>query len=408
MLVLEVLVVALAFVGHVGLCATIINRVHATALPQPIVKLITYSGLSFLCFAPLGAAAWAIWVGAVAIEGIDFGRLPLAVRVYGSMVLLLSPGSLIWLWRYGPHRPQSKALTKASADRIDMPTRLGRHPMGSGLRAMITRLPRNECFQLDITEKELAVPRLHQTLDGLSIAHLSDLHFTGAIDLGYYREVVAIANDFDPDIVAVTGDLVDKPECIDWIAQTIGQLRARHGVYVILGNHDFRLRGHLRNLRAALDACDVAQLGGRWQQILIDGVPLVLAGNELPWITPAADLADCPSRDSEGHPLRVLLSHSPDQYGWAKRHDFDVMLAGHTHGGQIRFPFVGAIFAPSHFGVRYASGVFHEPPTVLHVSRGLSGLDPLRYNCPPELTKLVLRCPTRAATRHDKQLVAQR
>lgn len=408
MLVLDVLVVALALMGHVGLWATIVNRVHATALSQPIVKLVTYSGLAFLCLAPLGAAVWAIWVGTVALGGIDFGRLPLAVQVYGGVVLLLSPGSLVWFWRYGSHRPQSKALTKAAAERIDMPTRLGRHPMGSGLRALITRLPRNECFQLDITEKELEVPRLHRALDGLSIAHLSDLHFTGAIDPGYYREVVAIANEFDPDIVAVTGDLVDKPECIDWIAETIGQLRARHGVYVILGNHDFRLKGHLRHLRAALDACNLMQLGGRWQQISIDGVPLVLAGNELPWITPAADLADCPPRDSEGQPLRVLLSHSPDQFGWAKRHDFDVMLAGHTHGGQIRFPLVGAIFAPSHFGVRYACGVFHEPPTVLHVSRGLSGLDPLRYNCPPELTKLVLRCPAPAATHHAEQLVAQR
>ncbi len=91
------------------------------------------------------------------------------------------------------------------------------------------------------------------------------------------------------------------------------------------------------------------------------------------------------------------------------------MLAGHTHGGQIRFPLVGAIFAPSRFGVRYACGVFHETPTVMHVSRGLSGLDPLRYNCAPELTKLVLRCPAARGgnhaarvAEHEDQLVAQR
>lgn len=408
MIVLDVVVVALAVLGHVGLLATIVNRVHATALSQPIVKLVTYSGLAFLCLAPPAALAWGIAVGAVTLGGIDFARLPIAIQVYGGIALLLSPGSLVWFCRYGAHRPASQALTRSTAELLDMPTRLGRHPMGSGLRALITRLPGNQCFQLEVTEKVLEVPRLHRALDGLSIAHLSDLHFTGAIDRAYYREVVAIANELDPDLVAVTGDLVDKPECIDWVADTIGQLRARHGVFVILGNHDVRLKKHLRHLRAALDACELAQLGGCWRQISIDGLPLVLAGNELPWITPAADLADCPPRESDGQPLRVLLSHTPDQYGWARRHDFDVMLSGHTHGGQIRFPIVGAIFAPSYFGVRYACGVFHEPPTVLHVSRGLSGLDPLRYNCPPELTKLVLRCPTRTATRHTEQLAAQR
>ena len=116
MLVLDVLVVALALVGHVGLWATVVNRVHATALSQPIVKLITYSGLAFLGLAPLGAAVWAIWEGAVALGGINFARLPLAVKIYGGLVLLLSPGSLVWYWRYGSHRPQSNALTKAAAD----------------------------------------------------------------------------------------------------------------------------------------------------------------------------------------------------------------------------------------------------------------------------------------------------
>ena len=69
------------------------------------------------------------------------------------------------------------------------------------------------------------------------------------------------------------------------------------------------------------------------------------------------------------------------------------MLAGHTHGGQVRLPWIGAIVAPSRHGVRYASGTFFEPPTVMHVSRGLSAEKPLRWNCAPELTKLTLRSP---------------
>ena len=88
--------------------------------------------------------------------------------------------------------------------------------------------------------------------------------------------------------------------------------------------------------------------------------------------------------------LVVLLpvgTHAP----WAREHDFDLMLAGHVHGGQIQIPPLGPILAPSRFGVHYACGTFHEGPTVMHVSRGLSSKLPLRYFCPPEVTTLVLR-----------------
>jgi predicted MPP superfamily phosphohydrolase len=94
--------------------------------------------------------------------------------------------------------------------------------------------------------------------------------------------------------------------------------------------------------------------------------------------------------DAASGGLRILLSHSPDQLEWARRHDFDLVLAGHTHGGQIRFPLIGPIIAPSRFGGRYACGVFCEPPTLMHVSRGVSSMFPVRLRCPPELAKLTL------------------
>ncbi len=71
-------------------------------------------------------------------------------------------------------------------------------------------------------------------------------------------------------------------------------------------------------------------------------------------------------------------------------HDFDLMLAGHNHGGQIRLPFLGPILAPSLSGVRYASGTFQRDNTVLHVSRGTGGLTPFRWNCTPEIALLAL------------------
>jgi predicted MPP superfamily phosphohydrolase len=69
----------------------------------------------------------------------------------------------------------------------------------------------------------------------------------------------------------------------------------------------------------------------------------------------------------------------------------DLMLSGHNHGGQVVLPIIGPVYAPSRFGVQYAGGVFWKDPTLLYVSRGISGQHPLRLNCPPELTKLILR-----------------
>jgi len=89
--------------------------------------------------------------------------------------------------------------------------------------------------------------------------------------------------------------------------------------------------------------------------------------------------------------FRILLSHTPDNLPWARKHAIDLMLSGHNHGGQVVLPVVGPVYSPSIHGVEYAGGVYDEPPTLLYVSRGISGRHPVRWRCRPELTKLVLK-----------------
>ena len=87
-----------------------------------------------------------------------------------------------------------------------------------------------------------------------------------------------------------------------------------------------------------------------------------------------------------GAGLRILLSHGPHHFGWAQHRGFDLVLAGHLHGGQIRLPLLGSVC-----GGRYEAGTFQRGRTVMHVSRGLGQIAPVRFGCPPEITKLVLR-----------------
>ena len=112
-------------------------------------------------------------------------------------------------------------------------------------------------------------------------------------------------------------------------------------------------------MRRVLDECGLVYLGGRWKVVEVRGQPVLLAGNELPWFKPAADLSTCPPRSEV--PFRLLLAHSPDQLAWARQGDGDLMLAGHTHGGQIRLPLIGPVFAPSRDGVQYCLGSVSRP-----------------------------------------------
>jgi predicted MPP superfamily phosphohydrolase len=233
----------------------------------------------------------------------------------------------------------------------------------------------------------MCLPQLPPAWEGLSILHLSDLHFKGSPDRPFFQHVMDLCRDWEPDLVAVTGDLVDSSRHHRWIVPVLGRLRWRIGAFAILGNHD-SWREPAR-IRRRLGRLGFRVLGNTWELTQVRGLPLAVIGHEGPWFQPEPDLRDCPTGV-----FRLLLSHTPDNIRWAQRHGVDLMLAGHNHGGQIRLPVVGSVFSPSRYGRRYDMGTFFEPPTLLHVTRGLGGQHPVRYNCRPEVAKLVLRRPS--------------
>lgn len=387
---LFLLLILLALLGHVLLWAAVVNRLHALGLRRWLIKsAMPLIGLAILLI-PTCYAIYLLLGGFVPGLGPTGRNLWHPAVVYLVACWLMAAVTVAHLlYRKLLHRPPS-VLRHHRTRLLDLaPHCTSDRPEEE--HHFLVRMPGNESLQLDVAERALELERLPAALEGLSLVHLSDLHFTGRIGKAYFQELVRLANQEDPDLVVITGDLVDYDECIDWIPDTLSRLRSRSGNYFILGNHDLRV-DTLRLRRVLVDS-GLVDLGNRWQQVLVRETPVVLVGNEMPWFRPAPQLSTAPPPAPEG-PLRIVLSHTPDQIGWARRHEADLMVAGHLHGGQIRLPLLGPLLAPSLVGVYYArAGVYHLPPTVLHMTRGVSGIQPIRFNCPPEIVRLLLHAP---------------
>jgi predicted MPP superfamily phosphohydrolase len=371
-------------IGHVVLWAALVNRIHALGIHRRRVDLLTHLCGFALALIPLVFAATFLW---------DFERAGELVRAAAWIYLVACAAwcivAIFWRLRIAYHPERVGALIENHTTNINLRSETQKPLAAPGLAHWLSRLPGNQVFELSVNEKQLVIPRLPKQYDGLRVAHVSDLHMSGRITKTYFEHVVVHVNRTEPDIVAITGDLVERPECLDWIPDTFGRLRATSGVYYVLGNHDKHVDE--KRLHALLAEAGLVYIGRTWRQMTIRDAPVILAGNELPWYAPAADLSKCPPRDSGGAPIRIVLAHSPDQFGWAQEQDVDLILAGHNHGGQVRLPVLGPILAPSLHGVRYAAGAFRAGNTVMHVSRGTACLTPVRFNCPAEIALLVLR-----------------
>jgi len=290
-----------------------------------------------------------------------------------------------------PIREQSGKLIKRDAEVFDLAQHLGFPPRGSGKEAAVTRFPGNQVFQVEFVELHLRLPNIPAAWDGLSILHLTDIHFHDGMDRRFFQAVFNRCLEWEtPDLLCVTGDIVDSDFHHRWIVPLMGRLRWQEAGMFILGNHDVRFQPKL--IRRRLQRLGMHDLGNTWKELSIRGQPLLAVGYEAPWFKPKPILALCPEKiaGTEDRMFRLCLSHSPDSIAWARRNQIDLMLAGHVHGGQIRLPLFGSLLVPSRYSRRYDCGTFFEKPTLMHVGRGISGKHLLRLNCRPEVTRLVL------------------
>ncbi len=387
------MLVICAGIGHAALAIAAINRIHSTATPRWILEWFDWIWYLAVLFPAIVALAVLRSVG---FQRAEFFAHPIGqgLGIYAAICSLIA--ILAGFLRIGILRRLAATPCQISNHTIlvnlanDLEIRRG----CSRVTRALASLPGNEVFSISVVRKELQLARLPQSLDGLTITHLSDLHLTGQLPIAFYRRIADLSNQLGSDLVAVTGDIVEKRPCLAWLPESLGKICAPLGVHFVLGNHELRIHDSPL-IRQKLRDIGWSDLGSSFRTIEHRDSAFLLAGNELPWHTPAADMASATVRFNDQHLFRIVLSHAPDQLRWAQDWDIDLMLAGHTHGGQIRLPIVGPIFSPSRFGVKYASGVFCEPPTLLHVSRGIAGTRPLRYHCSPEIVQLILRSGSR-------------
>jgi hypothetical protein len=240
-----------------------------------------------------------------------------------------------------------------------------------------------------VIEREVRLPGLDARLDGLRVAHLSDLHLGTLTPKSWAMAWVRAANGRAPDLAVVTGDMVTSGTAYhEDIAEAVGALRAKMGVFVSMGNHDYFGEGE--PLVSLLRKGGVRVLRNEGQIIERSGGKLWLAAIDDTW-TRRDDLALAMRGRPEGA-LTVLLAHDPERFDRAADAGAELVLSGHTHGGQVAMPFLYRRLSLARIAHRYNVGFYRRGRSTLFVHPGLGTTGPpMRLGVAPEVTILVLR-----------------
>jgi predicted MPP superfamily phosphohydrolase len=240
----------------------------------------------------------------------------------------------------------------------------------------------------------------------LDVLHLSDLHFVRHDP----RKTRFLAELPTADVTVVTGDFLGEPEAVETAVESVRAVRGRIGSWFVLGSNDYFVprplnylayfRGPRRRRKAAPGrASDLIRglVADGWDdltdsrgRVSLDGLPTEVLGLDDAHIR-RHDLRVAPR--SDGDRFGIAVMHSPDTAPEAAALGYELIVAGHTHGGQVRLPWIGALVSNCSIPARFASGLVRMGSAVLHVSRGLgtSKYAPFRFWCRPEATYLELR-----------------
>ena len=247
-----------------------------------------------------------------------------------------------------------------------------------------------------VVRQEFSLARWPERLNGFTIALLSDFHYDPYFSVHPLHAAVPLVNGLRPDLIVLTGDFISAPlagaaskaafaavPC----AKVLRQMSARHGLWAVLGNHDCDTDPE--EVTRAVKAEGIRVLDNQSQAIEHDGARFWLAGVD-DVLSGAPDLAETlhgiPANDAV-----ILLAHEPDFADEAAKVSIDLQLSGHSHGGQVRIPFVPLFYLPD-LAKKYVMGTYQVGPLPLYTNAGIGTVNiPVRLNCPPEITLITVR-----------------
>jgi predicted MPP superfamily phosphohydrolase len=240
-----------------------------------------------------------------------------------------------------------------------------------------------EPADLEIVRKAIQIRGLPARLDGIRMAQISDLHMNQVDDI--HTRMVEHVQALKPDVIVVTGDLVDSRLAVSDMQNLLGYLDAPLGIWAVPGNWDHTSEA-IDDLKSALPSARVKFLINQ-SQAIDDGLWMVGVDD------PASahdDLNEAISNvPAEVH--RLLLAHSPDIVPNLAGQTFDLILSGHTHGGQINLPFLNGAWLKDGPARKYIKGMFQVDGSPLYVNRGIGMTTlPIRIQCRPEITLFTL------------------
>ena len=252
---------------------------------------------------------------------------------------------------------------------------------------------------LEVNEYEIVSDRIPEAFSGFRIAQVSDLHNK---DFGEgYGQLLTLLSEINPDIIVVTGDLIDSRQTdLDVALEFAWQAGKIARVYFVSGNHEARVPEY-EDLKIGLVKAGVAILENQKVQITREEVSITLMGIDDPSFLEDYLFGDSESvarqaienLQNESDEYTILLSHRPELFDLYVETEMDLVFSGHAHGGQFRLPFVGGLVAPNQgFFPKYDAGQFTEENTTMIVSRGVgNSIIPIRFNNRPEIVLVTLR-----------------
>lgn len=236
-----------------------------------------------------------------------------------------------------------------------------------------------------------AIPESFQDFRLIHISDLQGDEYTGREEIARYIEQV---NQLKPDMVIFTGDLISYgTDFIDMAAEELSKVQATYGLYAVIGDHDYW--AGVPNIEAALHKYDVPLIRDENKIIAADGDSLMLTGiTEVYSKHIGRDSLKKLTNAYPQRPLKIMVSHQATGkvVKAAKQSGYEMLLAGHTHGGQLRVPFLGMTFSAAERETPYLSGVYKAGKLFININNGLGfTLAPVRYNAPPNISVIDFR-----------------